>query len=768
LPALAGRFYFPDLHRPVTIQRDKWGIPTIQAHNRHDLFFGQGFVHAQDRLWQMELNRRAAHGTLSAVFGSITLDIDRLSRSLGFSRLASRTWQNTTQQTQADVIAYTSGVNACLHSGQPLPLEFNLLHHRPDPWQPLDTVAYARLQMWALTEGASAELVTAQLIQQLGEDRAGELFPHYPAESPVTLPEGLEMNLLGEMAVASFLGKGTLNGAGRGSNAWVIAPSRSASGHAILCNDMHLPVVTPSIWHFQRLRSQDGDYVTGFTQPGLPYVLVGHNAHIAWGATLSYIDCEDFFVEKLHPDDPALYEFEGEWRQAEVVTESITVRGQADYIERVVCTHHGPIVSHFQLPKAPQQALALASAALRPDIDFDGFGLLNQAQNWHDFVTAVAHIQSPSLNFLYADVQDNIGHWVSGQAPVRAKGDGLTPAPGWSGDYEWVGTIPFADMPHALNPRQGYIISANHRLVDDTYPHYLGQMWRSGYRAQRLEQLISSRDKVSVADCQRFQMDVYSIPGHRLARRLSSLETADAEARLSLEWLKNWDGYLDQATVGGTIYQLFLTQFAQAVLLPHLESSLMHHYLGVGPHQQLSPVNEFHGYWGTTIWRWLNTAETSWLPSGVERELLLVNCLAATTGVLRQLLGDDPRQWQWGRLHRVRFPHALGIIRPFERLFSPGPFAIGGDGDTVLQTSIRPDTPYENNAVSVSSRLIVNMGNLSETMAILAPGQSGHLASPHYRDLIAHWRQGSYFRMVREGDDETAGVRHSLVLKPTL
>jgi penicillin amidase len=766
LPAMDGRFYLPILQHPVTIQRDKWGIPTIHAHNRHDLFLAQGFVHAQDRLWQMELNRRAAHGSLSAVFGRITLDTDRLSRSLGFTRLAPKTWSRATQQAQADVMAYTSGVNAYLQSGQPLPLEFRLLRHQPDPWQPLDTIAYARLQMWALTEGASAELVAAKLIDYLGEARARELFPHYPAESPVTLPDGLEMNLLWQTAAAPFLGKGLLNGAGRGSNAWVIAASRSATGHAILCNDMHLPLVTPSIWHFQHLHSNDGLHVTGFTQPGLPYVLVGHNAYIAWGATISYIDCEDFFVEKLHPTDPTQYEFEGQWRQAEVINERITVRGQADHIETVICTHHGPIIPHFQPAEVSTQALALSSTALDVNIDFDGFGLLNQAKNWQDFVTAIAHISSPSLNILYADSQNNIGHWVSGRVPVRANGDGLTPAPGWTGSHEWLSTIPFAEMPHAFNPQQGYIVSANHRLMNDDYPHYLGQMWRNGYRAQRLEQLINSQDKLSVADCQRFQMDLLSIPGQKLVSLLSHLETADAEANIALEWLKTWDGWLDVTTIGGTVYEIFLTQLAQAALSSHLEIPLMYRYLGAGLHPQLSPVNEFQGYWGVTLLRWLTSAETSWLPAGEERDLLLVQCLSATTAVLRQTLGDDPQKWHWGRLHQVRFPHPLGLIRPFDYFFSPGPYPIGGDGDTVLQTSIRPDMPYENNAVSVSSRHIVDMGNLSEAVAIMAPGQSGHPGSPHYDDLIDPWCQGHYFTMPWRDKGETAAAHHFLTLKP--
>ena len=769
VPIMNGRLYHPTLQQPVTIGRDKWGIPHIAASNRHDLFVAQGFVHAQDRLWQMELNRRAAQGTLAAVFGAVALDTDRLSRALGFIRLAKASWAGMKQSSQADVEAYTAGVNAFLQSGQPLPVEYHLLRYQPEPWQPLDTIAFARLQMWALTEGASGEIVTAQLIEQLGETAARDLLPHYPAEEPVTLPEGIEMNnLRGTAAFPAFLGKYTADGTGRGSNGWVIAASRSTTGHAILCNDMHLPLGTPSIWHYQHLRSNDGFQVTGFTLPGLPYVMVGHNGRIVWGATLSFVDCEDFFVEKLHPDDPTRYEFEGEWRQAEVFTEKIEVRGRETHVEEVVCTHHGPIIPHFQPSTKANQALALASTALRPNLDMDGFRLLNEARGWPDFVTAVAHLQAPSLNLLYADIDDNIGHWVTGRVPVRQNGDGLSPAPGWTGTHEWVGDIPFNEMPHTLNPQQGYIVSANHRIVGDAYPHYLGQVWRNSYRAQRIEQLIHSQDKISPTDCQQFQQDLYSIPGHELAQQLQSLSLTNEAAKLSWHWLVQWDGWLSAESVGGAIYQVFLTQLAHALLSPHLEPAFLHHYLGIGLHPQMNPVSTFHSYWATTVVRWLKSNESIWLPSSSKREEILEDCLGKVTAVLRKTLGDDPSEWQWGRLHQTHLPHALGVKRPLAALFNPQPFPIGGDGDTVFQTSFLANAPYASNAISVSSRHVVDMGNLATATAILTPGQSGHVGSSHYDDLLLDWQQGRYFAMGWECVEETAVYEQTLTLRPTI
>ena len=774
-PQLDGCVYLPALCGEVVIQRDSWGIPHVTAANRHDLFLAQGFVHAQDRLWQMELNRRAANGELSAVFGPATLATDRLARTLGFARLALSTWQQFDDQTRADVEAYTAGVNAYLQSNAPLPVEFSLLRHRPQAWRPLDSVAYGRLQMWALTEGAMGELVQAQLIEKVGAERAAEVAPHYPAGNPVTLPEGIELNgqqlsNLLTMAGAQtmpFLGKGSASGAGRGSNAWVIAAGRSATGHAILCNDMHLPVGTPSVWYYVHLQSNDGLHVAGFSQPGLPYVLVGHNAHVAWGATLAYTDCEDLFVEQLHPGDETRYSFRGRWRQAEVFEERIAVRGRSDHVERVVITHHGPIVSNV-LP-ANGQVLALSSTALRPRLCISGFRRLNEARHWDDFVAAVEQIHAPALNLLYADTQDNIGYWVSGCVPVRAKGEGLVPAPGWSGEYEWIDDVPFNEMPHALNPRQGYLISANHRIVDDSYPHFLGRTWRSGYRARRLEELITGQDKVSLADCQRFQLDFHSIPGRQLAARLASLETTDADAAVSLRLLQQWDGRLGPESVGGAVYQVLLVRLAWAILEPALGSKCLYDVLGLGPHPYLIPLNEFQGYWTTTLLRLLANSESSWLPpDGARRRQLVERCLAETTAELRRRLGDDPEQWQWGCLHRVCFEHALGVQTPLDLVFNQGPFPIGGDGDTVAQTSIRPDRPYHNNAVTISSRHIIDLGDLSRSQAMLAPGQSGQLGSPYYGNLIRPWLEGTYFPMTQDREKGRAARRHQLSLRPPM
>lgn len=796
LPQLNGRFYHPTLHHPVTIRRDQWGIPHIHAANRHDLFFAQGFVHAQDRLWQMELNRRAASGTLSAVFGSRTLPTDRLTRTLGFGRLASRSWELLPEPYRSDVVAYTAGVNGVIAGKRPFPLEFALVHHTPEPWQPLDTITYGRLQMWALTHGASCELINAELIAALGAERAADLALCYPDDQPVTLAAGIEVNGLkdsGSGGIAPFLGKGTLDGAGRGSNGWVIAAERSSTGAPILCNDMHLTVGTPSIWYYVHLQSDDGYHVSGFSQPGIPYVLTGHNPHLAWGATLAYTDCEDLFVEQFDPDNPTRYRFGDGWRPAETICETIAVRGRADHVEPVTVTHHGPLINAV-LPSG-QQPTALASMALAPDVTLDGFARLNEATNWAEFVAAIRHIPSPSLNFLYADRQGNIGHYLSGRVPLRAQGDGLLPAPGWAATHEWVGAVPFEQMPHTLNPASGLIVSANNKIVADDFPHFLGKTWRTGFRAQRIEAVLMKngcaddadqggfsrieaekfapirpnlhhRRIVSPADCAQLHLDFTSLPGQQFIHLLASHAPDTADGRLAHQLLQGWDGWLGAKSVGGAVYQVLLRQLTEILLEPHLDERLRHRLLGAGPHPILMPVNEFQGYWTVRLLRWLTVGEPGWLLGGREKTAVLNHALAQTTAVCRQLLGNDPSQWQWGRLHRVCFAHALGQLRPLDGVFNQGPFPIGGDIDTVAQTSIRADAPYDNNAISISSRHIVNLGDLSQGQMIIAPGQSGQLGSPHYGDLIGLWRTGGYVPVAWTEEQITAVCRHTLILKP--
>ncbi len=770
MPQLDGRLYLQDLDAKVTIRRDRWGVPHVHAQNRHDLFLAQGFVHAQDRLWQMELNRRAARGTLSTVFGPITLETDRLSRTFGFARLARATLDLLEDQARSDLAAYIAGVNAFLASQPLLPIEFSLLQHRPQPWEMLDTLAYAHLQMWALTHGAIAELVQAQLLQQVNPELVKDLLMTYPDNFPATLPDGIEENAQWIDAWRGtavpwqnpFHGKGNLDGAGRGSNAWVIAPEHSQSGGALMANDMHLPMGTPSIWHFQHLRSDDGVHVAGFTQPGLPYVMVGHNGQIAWSATLAYTDCEDLFMERLHPENPTLYQSGEAWRPLEQIEEEIVIRFRQPHKEVVSLTHHGPLI--HKLLEGDVEPLAYNSTALRGIASVDGFGWLNAAANWDEFVTAASRIKAPPLNLLYADKAGNIGHWVTGRVPIRAAGDGSLPAPGYAASHEWTGTVPFNEMPHALNPKEGMIISANHRLLPpEKSSHNLGKLWRNGYRAERIRQLLSGETKVDVAACRRIQLDQLSLPGLQLVALLDELEPTHPDAQLALSLLRQWDGRLAPESIGGTIFQVLIEQLTPTLLQHNVPSSLLPALLGQGISDVLHPVNEFQGYVLVNVLKILSGAPSPWLDSVTTRSKVMEQCLVEATAVLRQTLGTDPAGWQWGLLHKVTFRHALGLLSPFDQVFNVGPFPVGGDGNTVAQAGMRPNS-FASDAIGVSSRFIIDLSAMEQAEAMLAPGQSGHPGSPHYDDLAQMWLRGENFPIIWTEAAVQAATQHKLTL----
>ena len=773
LPQTSGTRMLPGLSAPVTIRRDSWGIPHIRAAGRSDLFFAQGFVHAQDRLWQMEINRRAAAGRLAEIVGAQGLPTDRLARTLGFSRLAAAAWPSLPPTVRADVEAYTAGINGFLNGPGGRPVEFSLLRHTPEPWTPLDTVAFARLELWTLALGAAGELVRAQLNARVGAQAAAELDPSADGSPPIPLPPTIRYAQLRESetlpaANGPFIHRGA-DGAGKGSNGWVIAAAHAAADHALLCNDMHLPLATPSLWYYNHLRADEGLHVTGVSQPGLPYVLIGHNEHIAWGATLAFTDVEDLFVEQLHPDGSGRYRFRDEWRQGMVYNERIDVRGQSPHYERVVTTHHGPLVSTVLADESAPgstRALALASTALVAENSFSGFALLNEAGDWPSFVTAAQAIAVPPLNLLYADRQNNIGHYVTGRVPIRAQGRGLTPVPGWSGDFEWTGTVPPDELPQAFNPPSGRFVSCNQRPADDSSAHFLGAIWMSGNRARRVDDLLAAKPRLSVEDCARVQQDLYCTPAVEIGRLVARFEFGDADARLAQSLLVEWNGWLSSSAVGGAVYAVFLRELAQALLEPALGRPLLASLLGLGVHETLAPTNEFFGHWADTVIELLQAERSVWIAGRLGREALVERALGAAVRTLRAKHGADPGGWQWGNLHQIRFRHLLARNPVFDAIFSLGPYPIGGDVDTVRQSSVRPGDAFDCNAMSVSYRQIVDVGDWERSRAMLVPGQSGHLASPHYSDLITPWLEGEYFPMHWSEEAVAGAARETLTLRP--
>ncbi|MBC8505839.1 MAG: penicillin acylase family protein [Anaerolineales bacterium] len=763
LPQVDGEISLSGLDASVDILRDQWGIPHIYAQSLPDALFAQGFVHAQDRLFQMELNRRTAQGTLSEIFGEIALDTDRTARTFGFNRLGLADWDKASAELKEGISAYVAGVNAFLdHPKTKLPVEFTLLGFKPQTWTPEDTMAFTRVMMWQLSHAWQGEIIKAEIIEKVGAERAAELEIHFPKENPVSLPKGIEFNTLDpdgslRKSTGPFLERG------KGSNAWAISPPRSETGNAVLCNDMHLALSMPSLWYEVHLNGGDDLHATGVSLPGVPMVLVGHNDHMAWGMTLAFTDAEDLFMEQV--DSQNRYLYKDDWHDAEIIEESISVKGRKEpHIEKVIITRHGPIIS--DVVSRATQKVAVNSMALRPSPAFDGWLKLNKAKGWDDFVEAMRLIEAPQLNVAYADVQNNIGYWVTGKVPVRAKGDGSVPVPGWSGEYEWIGEVPFEEMPHALNPESGYLVSCNHKIVPDDYPHYLGNVWMNGYRARRLVELIEGNEKLTMGDHQKFHMDVKCLPGLELVARLEGITDPEADVQTALKLLREWDGFLSPESVPGMLYEVIRYALVRNLLEPGLGTELSMRLMGEGFHPLLMHSNEFYGQDTVILLRLLDNPDSWWVQQAGARDDVIIKSIKQAVAWLRENLGSEPDDWVWGKIHQVNFEHPLGLQKPLDQVFNRGPYPIGGDTDTPCQTAMLPHDPYDNKAWSPTFRQIVDMGDLSNSVVIVPPGQSENVASPNYDDLIQPWLDGEYHPMLWTREQVEKATVDKITLRP--
>lgn len=761
LSPLDGRFKAPGLKGKVEIRRDAHGVPHISASCREDLFFAQGFVHAQDRFWQMEVNRRLARGQLAEVFGPEALDTDRLTRTLGFDRLAKKDFESLETGLKDLFSHYVRGVNAWLQQdGLKLPVEFKLAKIKPRPWEAIDSLAFSRLVTLQLSMGWTHELLRMQLFEGLSEEEAAELDWRYPDANPATLPLGIETNFLEKDGkLRAFAGPFMLKGGG--SNAWAITGAKSKTGKAVLCSDPHLPALLPAIWAQIHLKCPDYHCI-GVSLPGVPLVLIGHNDRIAWGITLSYTDIEDLYIEKFHTNGTD-YKFKGEWKQAKVIKEAIKVKGKADHIEEVLITRHGPVLCDTVVDGSHK--MALSTPALSEGLLPDGWYRINLAQNWDEFVGALEGLKAPGLNIIYSDVDQNIGYYVTGESPIRTHHSGAFPAEGWTGEQEWAGSVPFTEMPHSFNPERGFVLSCNHKIVKDDFPHFLGNIWMNGYRARRLEQLLTDKNSYGIEDFKRFHMDVYSYPGLEFAKHFQNLSSDDPETAKGIEILLSWDGHLTSDSIGGAIYQVCRVEMLKLILQKKLGKRRFDILMGAGLDPVIFANSEYLGQGTVVLLEMLKKEDSVWVKQAGGKGKVLLASMKRSVAYLKQKLGNNPKDWKWGKLHTISFPHAFSVKPPMDRIFNLGPLEMAGDTDTVAQMAFVPHEPYEGGAVVPSYRQIIDMGDFSQSVWVMPPGASGQLGSPHYGDQVDAWQQGRYFPMLWTDKQVKEGAKNLFVLE---
>ena len=760
---------------PIEVRRDAQGVPYVYAGSNVDAFFGQGYVHCQDRLWQMEVNRRLSQGRLGEVFGRAALNTDRMARTFGFARIAEEDMKLLDGEMQDYLQAYCDGVNACLKGmGKRLPIEFKLAGFAPAPWTPLDVLAFTRLMTFQLSYGWGHELARARLYGALGPELAKELDVRYNPAHPVVLPDGLTFQALDAEGVLGAIKGPFLHELG-GSNAWAVSGSRTDTGKPYLCSDPHLALLLPSIWYQIYLEGGDDLRVQGVSIPGMPLVMIGHNRHIGWGVTLAFSDIQDLYVEQFKDGGSDEYLYGDEWHGAKVVEEEIRLKGEKGaVVERVRITRHGPVISDaLALPYqgAVTHKLSLCSPALRSSTITLGWYGLDRAKGWDDFVEAQRHVSAPGLNIVYADVHGNIGYRMTGETPIRAKGMGEFPQPGWTGEYEWVGTVPFEEMPCTLNPVKGVVVSCNNKVVPDDFPHFMGNIWMNGYRAARVEHLLAQKEVWSLWDFPAIHMDIYCAPGVVFAGHFRGVVLPEGARgqRLggAVKLLLEWDGYLDSSSVAGTLYQVCRRMTVKRLFEAASKDKAAYPWvIGKGMEPLVLKVSEFQGKDTEAMLELLGQPESQLLKLAGGKDVLLVGALEETLGWLEQHYGADMRGWEWGRLHQVVFPHAMGIKKPLDKVFNIGPIPAFGDTDTVCQTSMQPELPYMANLACPSYRQILDFADFNRSVWVMPPGQSGQLGSGNYGDQVGAWMEGRYFPMLWERGQVEKGTVEVMWLRP--
>jgi penicillin G amidase len=776
LPRRSGRVPVDGLGADVEVIVDTWGVPHIYADSLLDLLRAQGYLHAQDRLWQMELNRRVVAGRLAAVVGDVALPLDRWMRTLSLRHVAEQEPALLDDEEHRLLAAYADGVNARFEEGR-LPLEFTLLRHRPEPWTVVDSISWVKMMALTLSVNWETEILRARLIDRVGPQMAADLEPPYAVGRPYVVPPGVDYSCIGEAALRrsaaaeEFVGPAATDGIG--SNNWAVHGSRTATGMPLLANDMHLGLTIPAIWYENHLVCPELE-VTGVTFPGIPGVVSGHNGAVAWGYTNGFPDVQDLYLEHLRRTDDGQveYEFEGAWHPADVRHEVIEVKGRGDgarVVEEVVTTRHGPIINVLAPEHAGEQPLALRWTALEPNRMIAVLFLMTRARSCGEMREVLRDWHTPVQNVVYADTGGTIAHSYAGRVPIRATGDGRIPVPGWTGEYEWTGVIPFEELPHQENPPSGIIVTANNRVVDDGYPFWLGADFVTGDRAERITELLEQAGTVDAQTFRQIQLDQVSVTGRRFADAAAGLASADPRTEETLALLRAWDGTLGPDSAAAAVYEVASLALARRLLEPRL-GDLTDYYLGKGITPLLaedSLLGERNREWLTRL---LDDPTSPWWDTGGGEtpESQMLAAVADAVTELTATFGADPIRWRWGRLHTMTLRHALGARAPLDRLFNRGPYPMGGDGDTVWNSQVARHTAHRPDGVMIGPpfRFIADLGDLTRCRAQLMPGQSGQVGSPHYADNVGAWLRGDYHPMLVERTAVEGNAEARFLLAP--
>ena len=762
------------LHGRITVRRDERGIPYIEATNDDDLYFAQGYVTATDRLWQMDLMRRAARGQLAEILGNLALDQDKQHRTIGFAQEVEAEFAQASPQTRAVLEAYARGVNAYIDSLDPksMPPEFQILQYKPKPWTPADSLLPVKLFAEALSNTWRLDIMREALASLSPEKRAALMPEISPLDvlvvgkdtrttasfrdGPRAATEGPSNDLLASLARSAETENQLLAQIGlyaeglAASNNWVVNGKHTASGKPLLANDPHLAASAPSIWHMVHL-SAPGLRVAGVTAPGLPGVVIGHNDRIAWGFTNVGPDVQDLYLEKFDPANPHRYLTPQGWRDAVVRNEEIRVRkgfgsSEADIVSfDVTVTRHGPIIL-----ERDSKSYALRWTALDPKANnADSSYLVAKAQNWKEFTQALRSFTAPTQNIVYADVDGHIGYYAAGVIPIRKSGDGNTPYDGSTDAGEWTGWIPFDKLPHVYDPPAGIIVTANQRIVGTDYPYFLTHSWAQPYRARRIWELLNKNPKLTTDDFRKIQGDVYSIGlasfSHDSAKMLKLVIPADDQKlRDSVDALEKWDGQVKADSAVAPLAFQMRAAFRIRILTAALGPDLLKVY--------------GWGNFEATLDRLLREQPKEWLPKEFTSYAdLLKACYVDARQALTKNPGTDESKWKWGEIFKVRFNHQLAAAPLIGLQFAIPPIPQNGVGSLGATVNV---------GSNVSMRFIADPSDWDKSQHGITLGESGVPSNPHWKDQLDDWRNVTprAFPFTRAAVESAA--KETLILEP--
>ncbi|MGA9116763.1 MAG: penicillin acylase family protein [Bacteroidota bacterium] len=756
------------LGRSAEILRDEYGVPHLRAASEEDVLFALGYVHAQDRLWQMDLARRTGSGRLSEVFGPRTLPFDRMFRTIGLARTAERMERALTDESRRRLLAYAAGVNAVIEARKGrLPVEFDMMDCSPEPWRPEHTLLLARLMAWQLSLSWWSDLTLGMVAGKVGLEKALDVFPSWPAGVPPLVPSsewrsyasGGEEYLRTAAAFRRWLG---LGGALGGSNAWVLGPGKSASGKVILANDVHLPLQAPSLFYEAELASPELS-AGGMTFPGIPGVVLGSNRHIAWGLTNLMADDADFYTERVDSADPGRYLDNGLWRPFVMREEEICVRGDTAVRLTVRSTHHGPVVTDMAHPLKRSRipfVAAMRWTGFEIDDPVEAFRRINRATDWSEFLSGVRLFNCPGQNFLYGDRRGNIGYWAGVKLPLRGRQNATLPLPGWDPSSDWRGFVPFEELPHLFNPPEQYIASANDRVVDEVYPHHISDLWEPPSRILRLREVLGREGLVGVEDCRRLQNDTFSwhareiLPVLRAA--LEGDSTRGEEWGRMLDYLRNWHCRHEEGDVAAGMFHAILARLAEDIFRDEMGEDLYHDFVLLVN----VPLRVMSRLLAEGTSSWFDDVRT---PQRETRDEIIRRSAARALADLRGRFGADMKLWRWGQMHTVSFVHPFGERAPLDLVFNTRPRPYGGGPGVLVSGEYALGRPFAV-TVGAAARLITDFAREGRSLRILPPGQSGQVFHPHYSDQLHLWLNGAY-RQAGPGEGNRAGWKR-LRLEP--